>query len=108
MRCRGKEIRKKEFKDVKWLFSDVNVAPQYTLDIVTDILSSQYVNKIHGLILTLKLSDLELAADIPKWITAVKNLGFQIVKTRQLAFNRREICLMAVKDRFALRSSRKK
>ena len=108
MRCRGKEIRKKDFKEVKWLFTDVNVAPQYTLDIVSDILTNQHVNKIHGMILTLKLSDLQLAGEIPKWIAAIKQLGFQVVKTRQLAFNRREICLMAVKDRFALRSSRRK
>ena len=108
LRCRGKEIRKKELKDVKWLLSDINVAPRYTLDMIKEILGNQHVNKIKGLILTLKLSDLELAEEIPNWTATVKNLGFQIVRTRQLAFNRREICLIAARDKFVLRSSKKR
>ena len=108
IKCRGKEIRKKELRDVKWLLSDVNVAPQYTLDMIDEIVNNQHVTKIKGLILTLKLSDLALADEIPKWTSRIKNLGFQIVKTRQLAFNRREICLIAARDKFVLRSSKKR
>ena len=108
LRCRGKEVRKKELKDVRWLLSDLNATPVYTLDTIEEIVNNQHVNHIRGLILTLKLTDWELANQIPEWIERIKKLGFQLVKTRQLAFNRREICLFAVRDRFALRSSRKR
>ncbi len=105
-RCRGRELRKRELKDVRWLISDMNVTPNYTLDTVTDLVSNQHARRIRGLILTLKLSDLKLAGEIPKWKQRVKSLGFSIVKTRQLAFNRREFCLIAIRDRFAQRVSR--
>lgn len=108
LKCRGKEVRKKQLKDVRWLLSDVNVAPNYTLDTIEEIVSNQSVTKIRGLILTLKLSEFSLASEIPNWIDRVKSWGFQLVKTRQLAFNRREICLVAIRDQFALRSSRRK
>ena len=106
-KCRGKEIKKNLLKDTRWLISDVNVAPSYTLDMIDDIITNQHVNKVMGMILTLKLSDLELSTDIPQWIQRVKDFGFQWVKTRQLAFNRREICLIAVRDRYALRLGKK-
>lgn len=107
-RCRAKEIRKKELKDVRWLLSDVNEAPNYTLDAIEEIVTNQNTKKVKGLILTLKLTDLNLAKNIPQWIRRVREFGFQMVKTRQLAFNRKEICLMAVRDRFALRSTKKR
>ena len=106
-KCRGKEVRKKELKDVRWLLSDVNVAPGYTLDTIEEIVKNQYVKKVRGLILTLKLSDWDLATQIPEWGNRVRELGFHVVKTRQLSFNRREICLVAVRDKFALRSSKR-
>ena len=39
IRRRGHEVRKREFRDVKWLFSDINMVPQYTLDTVSAIVS---------------------------------------------------------------------
>ncbi len=106
LRCRGREVRRKDLKDVRWLISDINVTPNYTLDTIVDIVSNQHTRSIRGLILTLKITDWKLATDIPVWKQRIRDLGFQIVKTRQLAFNRNEICLVAVRDRFALRSSR--
>ena len=106
-RCRGKEVRKKELKEVKWLLSDLNAAPQYTIDGIEEMVNSQHINKIKGVVLTLKLTDLEMAGQIQDWVSRIKKLGFQLVKTRQLAFNRREICLVAARDKFVLRSSRK-
>ena len=98
---------KKKLKDVQWLLCDINVAPSYTLDAVEEIVTNQPVNRIRGLILTLKLADWRLAEEIVGWQERIRKLGFKTVKTRQLAFNRREICLVAVRDRFALRESRK-
>ncbi len=108
LRCRGHEVKKRELKDVRWLIADLNVAPNYTLDTIEEIATNQHLARLIGMILTLKLADWKLADEIPNWIERVKSFGFQLVKTRQLAFNRREICLVAVRDKFALRASRKK
>jgi len=62
---------------------------------------------VKGVILTLKLSDWKLVAGIPDLIAAAKRIGFQVVKARQLAFNRQEFCLVAVKDKFLLRMGKK-
>ena len=107
LRRRGHEVKKKDLKDVRWLLADLNIAPQYTLDTVRDIVSHDRVD-IRGLILTLKLSDWELTEQIPDYIRQVKKMGFQVVKTRQLAFNRKEFCLAAIKDKYALRSGKRK
>jgi len=50
----------------------------------------------------------KFADQIAEFRRRVKGLGFSVVKSRQLAFNRGEICLVGVKDRFALRSSRQR
>ncbi len=106
IRKRGHEVKKKEFKDVRWLFADINIVPNYTLDTIADIVTHQSVD-LKGLILTMKLTDWKLVADIPQLIARVREMGFSVVKTRQLAFNRREFCLAAVKDKFVLRIGKK-
>lgn len=103
LRRRGHEVKKKDYKSVKWLLADLNIAPKYTLDTVGDIVAHEAV-AIRGLILTLKLSDWELVEQIPAYLDRVRKMGFQVVKSRQLAFNRQEFCLVAIKDKFALRS----
>ena len=107
IRKRGSEVRKREFSDVNWLFADLNTAPNFTLDMISDIVAHESVN-IKGMVLTLKLSDWKSVAEIPVYLKRVKELGFQVVKARQLAFNRQEFCLAAVKDKFVLRSGKRK
>ncbi len=107
MRRRGNEVRKKDLRNVRWLMADVNAAPTYTLDTVEEIVSSSSVD-VRGVVLTLKLVDMKFADQIDAFRKRVKELGFSVVKTRQLAFNRGEICLVGVKDRFALRSTRQR
>jgi len=67
----------------------------------------QIAERIRGLVLTMKITDWKLAREIPRWKDQLRGLGFQVVKSRQLAFNRKEICLVAIRDKYALRSSRK-
>ncbi len=107
LRRRGHEVKKKDFKDVRWLMADLSIAPQYTLDTVRDIVQHERVD-IRGIILTLKLSNWEVLDAIPDYMKQVKAMGFQVVKTRQLAFNRQEFCLTAIKDKFALRAGSRK
>ncbi len=107
IRRRGNEVKKKDLKDVKWLFADLNATPTYTLDAITEIVSSQHVD-VTGLVLTLKMTDIRMAEEVETIRKRVSQLGFGVVKTRQLAFNRGEFALVAVKDKFALRSARKR
>lgn len=105
IRKRGNEVRKKDLADVKWLFADLNLVPNYTLDTITEIVSHEKVN-VKGLVLTMKLSDWKLLDKLREIRERVANLGFGVVKTRQLAFNRQEFCLVAVRDKFMLRKGK--
>ena len=98
MRCRSREVRRARLKHARWLFADLNVAPTYTLDTVGDLVSSSKIG-IHGMLLTLKLMSLDLVQNIPEFIARVAGWGFSGIHVRQLAFNRREVCLMAVMEK---------
>jgi 23S rRNA (cytidine2498-2'-O)-methyltransferase len=107
VQMRSKDLPKKDVAGARWLFADLNVAPNYTLDTVEEIVTNQHVS-LRGLILTLKLSKWELADHLGEYRDRVKAWGFDVVKTRQLAFNRREVCLAAIRDKMDIRAGRKK
>ena len=107
IRRRGHEVKRRDFRDVRWLFADISMVPNYTLDTVSEIVAHDSVD-VKGMALTLKLTNWEMLDSVPAWIKRVKELGFKYVRTRQLAFNRQEICLIAAKDKFVLRSGKKK
>jgi 23S rRNA (cytidine2498-2'-O)-methyltransferase len=107
IRRRGNEVRKKDLADVKWLFADLNLVPNYTLDTVSEIVLHERV-QVKGLVLTMKLADWKLLETLPQLRARVAELGFQVVKTRQLAFNRQEFCLIAVRDKFVLRQQKQR
>ncbi len=93
---RGKSsaMRRKMYSKFRWLVADANVAPNYTLDAVEDIVTYK-TSHIAGLILTLKLSSYELADKMDDYIARVRGWGYKRVEVRQLASNRRECCLVA-------------
>jgi 23S rRNA (cytidine2498-2'-O)-methyltransferase len=107
IRKRGHEVKKKEFKNVKWLFADINIVPNYTLDTIADIVGHPGTH-IQGMILTLKMTDWKFVEEVPALIDRVREMGFLLVKVRQLAFNRREFCLAAFTDKFVLRIGKKR
>jgi 23S rRNA (cytidine2498-2'-O)-methyltransferase len=90
---------------VKWLFADSNVTPPQALDSVEAIVTHQEI-RVRGMLLTLKLVDWQLAGSIPDYVQRVHSWGFDDVRTRQLAFNRREFCLAALKSRGGTRIAR--
>ena len=92
---RGADVRRREFRTVRWLTADMNVAPQYTLDTVEAIVTHESVH-VAGLLLTLKLLDWSLAAEIPKYLDRIRSWGFKEVLARQLHHNRHEICVAAL------------
>jgi 23S rRNA (cytidine2498-2'-O)-methyltransferase len=97
IRKRGHEVRRREFRGVRWLTADINVAPQYTLDAVEAIVMHREV-EIEGLLLTLKLLDWKLADDVPAYLDRVRSWGYRHVAARQLSHNRQEICLKAIRS----------
>ena len=98
LRKRGAEVRRREFRKIRWLTADLNVAPQYTLDTVESIATHPEV-KIRGLLLTLKLLEWSLADEIPAYLERIRSWGFAEVRARQLAHNRQEICVSALRQR---------
>ncbi|MBO7725509.1 MAG: SAM-dependent methyltransferase [Thermoguttaceae bacterium] len=104
---RGKigQLKRKLFRKTRWLIGDMNVAPNYTLDVFEELTSAPDL-EIRGLLFTLKLFQTELAKNIPEFIDRVRSWGFNQVKVRQLTFNRQEVMLAALKHPFRPKHSR--
>jgi 23S rRNA (cytidine2498-2'-O)-methyltransferase len=94
VRARAKDAQQRVFDGCRWLVSDANVAPTYTLDTVEPIVTRPEA-RIDGLLLTLKLTDEKLAAELPSFEARIRAWGYGRVRSRQLAFNRREVCVAA-------------
>ena len=77
IRRRSSEVKKRDLRDVNWLLADVNAAPKFTFDAITEIVESQFVN-VKGVILTIKLLERKLITEIPALIEQLKTLGFQV------------------------------
>ncbi|HUG66124.1 MAG TPA: SAM-dependent methyltransferase [Pirellulaceae bacterium] len=98
LRARASEVKRSEFARVRWLLADANLAPDHTLDAVEAIVAQDDTH-VRGLLLTLKLPEWELASRIPAYLDRVRSWGYKYVRARQLAFNRQEICVCALKNR---------
>lgn len=98
LRMRTRQVPRKVFGEVDWVTADMNVAPQYTLDAVEDLVRHRETH-IRGLLLTLKLLEWKVAADIPKLLERVRGWGFDGVHARQLQYNRQEFTLAAWRKR---------
>lgn len=99
LRRRTTQVRRREFRKIRWLTADMNVAPEYTLEAVESIVTHPEVN-VRGIVLTLKLLEWKLAERIPQYIRRVRQWGFNRVWTRQLGHHRQEFCLAALKKPF--------
>ena len=97
VRKRGDDVRRREFRKVRWLFSDMNVAPQTMLDTVEGIVSHPEVN-VRGLLLTLKLLDWQMAEQIPEYLFRLRAWGYKDLHARQLQHDRQEICVAAMRS----------
>ena len=98
LRARAADVKRSEFARVRWLFADANVAPAHTLDSVEAIVAHDDIH-VRGMLLTLKLPEWELASQIPAYLNRIRSWGYKYVRARQLAFNRQEICVSALKNR---------
>jgi 23S rRNA (cytidine2498-2'-O)-methyltransferase len=91
---RGADVRRREFRKMRWLTADMNVAPSYTLDTVEAIVTHRDVH-IEGLLLTLKLMDGSPALEVPEYLERVQSWGYAQASARQLHHNRHDFCLAA-------------
>jgi 23S rRNA (cytidine2498-2'-O)-methyltransferase len=91
LRARAKDVKRSVFRDCRWLVIDANVAPNYTLDTLDGLLTQAGVRP-EGLVLTLKLTDPNLAQRLPSMAQRIRRHGYRRVRLRQLAFNRQEVC----------------
>lgn len=104
LRTRTASLKRSEFRGVRWLTVDSNVAPVQTLDAVEDIVTNRQVN-VRGMLLTLKMPDWSLAEAIPEYLQRIRSWGYHYVNARQLAFDRQEICVAALRSRELRRPS---
>lgn len=93
-RSKAAAVKRKLYRKFKWLVCDANVAPNYTLDIIADIVNYEGT-QIEGMLLTFKLSGWEQLDHLGEQLKAISGLGFSRVAARQLAHNRRELCVVA-------------
>ncbi len=99
LRRRVTQTRRREFRKVRWLTADMNVAPGYTLEAVEAIVTHPMVN-VRGLLMTLKLFEWELADQVPEYLDRVRSWGYNRVQARQLGHNRQEVCVAALQKPF--------
>ncbi|MBN1909541.1 MAG: hypothetical protein JW818_07380 [Pirellulales bacterium] len=106
LRRRAVQVQRREFRKIRWLAADMNVAPAYTLDVVEAVVSHPHV-RIRGLLLTLKLFEWEMADALPEHLDRVRRWGYQVVRARQLLHNRQEICVAALRSAASGRTGRR-
>lgn len=75
---------------VAWLVMDVGVAPQVALNALRRFFPP-YRKSLKGVLLTLKLNDDLVAAEIPTLLERVRSLGLTEVRATHLPSNRREL-----------------
>ena len=98
IRRKARDVPKKDLENVRWLTIDINMPPSYTIEVIRDYVLERGL-PVRGIIATLKLPDWKLATEVQTYRKQLEDLGFGTVQTRQLAFNRQEICLVAVRKR---------
>ena len=107
IRRRVSQVGRREFRKIRWITADMNVAPDYTLDAIEAIVTHRDVN-VRGLLLTLKLFEWKLSDQIPDYLKRVRQWGYNEVRARQLRYNRQECCLAALARPFVRKYPRRR
>lgn len=96
IRGRLNQTKRSLYKEARWLIADMNVAPNYTLDVLEDLVGRNDM-KIRGMLFTLKLLHWDLVKTLPRCTERIRRWGFDDVRVKQLAFNRQEVMVSAQK-----------
>ncbi|MDR0521065.1 MAG: hypothetical protein LBH00_04325 [Planctomycetaceae bacterium] len=100
IRSKVRGVKHSVFQNVRYMTADMNVAPNYTLDVLEEIVTKNN-GSIRGMLFTLKLIHWELADQLPKMLERIRHWkngshsGFADVRCRQLVFNRQEVMVAA-------------
>lgn len=99
LRGRTGKVKMRNFRKIRWIVSDMNVTPNYTLQVIEDLVRHPEL-RIRGLLFTLKLFQWKQASSVVEYLEVLRNLGFNKIMAKQLAFNRQEIMVAAQKVPF--------
>ncbi len=89
-------VSKRELGEgVSWFFSDMNQNPEVTLKECARIV--KMAPSIRGVLITLKLSEMEAVERKAEWIQSLGDLGFNTVRLQQLAVHHRELALLGLR-----------
>ncbi len=98
LKMRGRDVPHRRLASAKWLLVDTNIAPWRALEMSEALVTSQHT-RFRGLLLTLKMLDAGMVSEIDQYMARARSWGYRYVKTRHLAWGRREICLAALKQK---------
>ena len=84
LRRRANQVKRREFRKIRWLTADMNVAPRYTLDVVEEIVTHPQIN-IRGMLLTLKLFRVGAGGRDSSMPRADSRVGFQFCPCAAIA-----------------------
>lgn len=90
------QIRRRHVRKSRWIFSDMNVTPTYTMEVLGDLVKHPQM-KIRGILTTLKLFHWNQASDIASHLARFREWGFPHVQAAQLQFHRQEVVVAARK-----------
>ncbi len=99
IRSRIAFVKRSEFRKIRWITCDVNVPPNYTLDVIESVVMHPDVN-VRGMLLTLKFPDWNMGFEVKDYLARIKSWGFNIVRARQLHYSHQEICVACLKKPF--------
>lgn len=106
LKKRGRDLAHRQISGAQWLLVDTNIAPASALQMTGTLVTGQRTG-FRGLLVTLKMLDEDLATNLAACRDQVRSWGFRFVKTRHLAWGRREICLAALRQKSVRRFRRK-
>jgi len=92
IRCRIKDMKRSFLREIRWITADMNVAPNYTLDVLEEIIAK--TPALQGILFTLKLIRWDLADRLPMVLDRIRSWGFSDVRMKQLVFNRQEVMVV--------------
>jgi Uri superfamily endonuclease len=92
IRRRIKDVKQSLFHDIDWITADMNVAPNYTLDVLEEVVAK--ASSVRAILFTLKLIHWNLADKLPMMLDRIRAWGFSDVRMKQLVFNRQEVMVV--------------
>ncbi|MDR0336291.1 MAG: SAM-dependent methyltransferase [Planctomycetaceae bacterium] len=88
------QTKRSLYRNVDWIIADINVAPNYTLDVLEEPATRKDI-PLRGMLFTLKLFQWSLVEHLPTYIERLRSWGFDEVRVKQLVFNRQELMVAA-------------